>query len=115
MWNVCYEVVSVICSNIVSGKMRKNISTALHSTSHKMPFENISALNATTGNEIENLMRISEIDKSLNYFSRSFFHSPRLECLIWSRSLEIVSNAIRSHCHCCKLDFHEMDSTEIFI
>lgn len=61
-------------------------SKALHSTSHKMPFENISVLNATTGNEIENLMRISEIDKSLNYFSRSFFHSlfrSLARCLIW--------------------------------
>lgn len=36
-----------------------------------MPFENISAFQyatTTTGNEIENLMRNSEIDKSLNYF-----------------------------------------------
>lgn len=72
-------------------------SKALHSTSHKMPFENISALNATTGNEIENLMRNSEIDKSLNYFSRSFFHS--LSFLLaytmsHLRVVEIVSNAM---------------------
>lgn len=66
-----------------------SFSPALHSTSHKMPFENISALNATTGNEIENLMRIAEIDKSLNYFSRSFFHFLSILPTITTETIEL--------------------------
>lgn len=105
---MCYEVVSVICSNTYTEWQNEEFSLlffffqkhCIHRVI-KYPFENISALNATTGNEIENLMRISEIDKSLNYFPRSFFHfyshSFSLACTMSHlRVVEIVSNAILS-------------------